>query len=96
MNQQIDVNKINQEVKEGKAHLLDVRSKEEFEQFSIPNSINLSVEDIEYGKAPDVARDSKVYVYCMSGGRAERAANLLKLMNFTNVVNVGGIMNLVK
>lgn len=95
MSDKIDAIKIKEEVKAGKAYLLDVRSKEEFTQFSLPDSINLSVEDIEYGKAPEISRDSKVYVYCMSGARAEKAVSLLKMMGFKMAVNAGGIMNLI-
>ena len=96
MNEKIDVDKIHKEVDAGKAYLLDVRSKEEFAEFSLPNSINLSIEDIQYGKVPAVPRGSKIYVYCMSGARAEKAVSLLKLMDFTNAVNAGGIINLVR
>lgn len=95
MTEKIDVKKIHEEVNSGKAILLDVRSEEEFAQFSLPKSINLSVEKIEYGKTPDVPRDSKLYVYCMSGARSEKAVSLLKMMGFVNAVNVGGIMSLV-
>ena len=91
----IDAKKIRKEVDSGKATLLDVRSKEEFTEFSLPKSINISVEEIEYGKVPDVPRDSKIYVYCMSGARAERAAKLLKFAGFSNVINAGGIMSLI-
>jgi len=91
----IDVKKIHKEVEAGKAFLLDVRSKEEFAEFSIPNSINLSVEDIQFGKVPDLPRDSKIYAFCMTGARSEKAVSLLKLMDFTNVVNAGGIISLV-
>lgn len=95
MNEKIDATKVKGEVKAGKAYLLDVRSKEEFTQFALPDSINLSVEDIEYGKVPEIPRDSKVYVYCMTGGRAEKAVSLLKMMGFDHAINVGGIMNLI-
>jgi len=95
MNEKIDATKVKEEVKAGKAYLLDVRSKEEFTQFSLPDSINLSVEDIQYGKVPEIPRDSKVYVYCMSGARAEKAVSLLQMMGFNNAVNVGGIMSLI-
>ena len=74
---------------------MDVRSKEEFDEFSLPNSINISVEDIEYGKVPEVSRDSKIYVYCMSGARAERATQMLKMSGFNHAVNAGGIMSLI-
>jgi len=95
MTEKIDTHQIHEEVKAGNAYLLDVRSKEEFAEFSLPNSINLSVEDIEYGKVPNVPRDSKIYAYCMSGARSEKAVRLLKLMDFTNIVNAGGIISLI-
>lgn len=96
MPQKIDVNKIHEEVDAGRAYLLDVRTKEEFAEFSIPNSINLSFEDIQFGKVPNLPRDAKIYTYCMSGARSEKATALLKLMDFTNVINAGGIIQLVK
>ena len=91
----IDIKKIHEEVAADKAYLLDVRSKEEFEEFALPKSINLSIEDIEYGKVPNIPRDSKIYVYCISGARSEKAVHLLKLMDFPNVINAGGIISLV-
>lgn len=95
MTENIDTKKIHKDVASGSAYLLDVRSKEEFEQFALPNAINLSVEDIEYGKIPEIPRDSKIYVYCMSGARAGKAVSMLKMMGFDNAVNAGGIMNLI-
>lgn len=95
MTETIDTKKIHEEVAAGKAYLLDVRSKEEFAEFSLPNSINLSVEDMQYGKVPDLPRDSKIYAYCVTGARSEKAASLLKMMDFTNVINAGGIISLV-
>jgi rhodanese-related sulfurtransferase len=32
----------------------------------------------------------------MTGVRSEKAVSLLKLMNFTNVINAGGIISLVR
>ncbi len=93
--EQIDIKKIKQEVSNNEAIFLDVRSPEEFEEFSIPNSINLPVEEIEFGKVPEVERDFKIYVYCMSGARAGRAMSMLKNSGFENVFNLGGIMSLV-
>jgi phage shock protein E len=95
MTETIDTKKIHKEVAAGKAYLLDVRSKEEFAEFSLPNSINLSVEDIQYGKVPDLPRNSKIYTYCVTGARSEKATSLLKMMDFTNVINAGGIISLV-
>lgn len=93
--EQIDINKIKQEVADNQAIFLDVRSPEEFEEFSIPHSVNLPVEEIEFGKVPEVERDFKIYVYCMSGARADRAVLMLKNSGFENTYNVGGIMSLV-
>jgi len=96
MTEKINVDKVYEEVAVKKAFLLDVRSEEEFAQFSLPNSLNLNIEKIEFGKVPSIPRDAKIYVYCMSGSRSKKAVALLKLMGFTKVKDAGGIISLVK
>lgn len=86
---------INEGIKEFKASdgavLLDVRSKEEYSNGHIPDSINIDVGQIS--KVKDVITDcnTPVYVYCLSGGRAGSAVSSMKSMGYTNVKNIGGI-----
>ena len=74
-------NDINSGVKEFKstngAILLDVRTKEEFEEGHIPNSINVP----------------KIFVYCYSGARSADATRKLNFLGYINAKNIGGIAN---
>ena len=73
--------------------LLDVRTREEYLQGHIPGSQNLDVQEIQ--KAPELLPDKEaaLFVYCRSGARSGQAAFILKKMGYTNVTNIGGIMD---
>ena len=74
--------------------LLDVRTKEEFDEGHISNAINVSHDDIEKNLASLLQyKDKKVIVHCRSGRRAEFAENLLTENGFTNVWHLTGDMN---
>lgn len=72
-------------------HILDVRTKEEFESGAVDGAINFPVEDIDRGLAPEIPHNATVYVYCRSGGRSGRAKQLLETLGFKRVVNLGGV-----
>lgn len=73
------------------AILLDVRTKEEYKEFHIPNSINIPLQNIRetVKKIPD--KNTPVFVHCFSGARSGQAVSYLKSSGFTNVKNIGGI-----
>ena len=75
-------------------HIIDGRSKQEFERGHLDNSINIDLSDIEEGKLPDLPKDSPILLYCVSGGRASRAKNILESLGFTSVINGGGYEDL--
>ncbi len=86
---------INQGVEDYKntknAVLVDVRTKEEYEEGHIPNSINVDLYEIE--KIQNVITDKTVplFVYCHSGARSNRATNILRKLGYENVSDVCGI-----
>lgn len=82
---------IENEVKNGEATLIDVRSPEEFKSGHFAKAINLDVEEIYAGKLPEKPKDSKIYVYCRSGNRSTQATNLLEDAGFTDVNDLGGL-----
>lgn len=88
---------INQGVAEWKetpgSVLLDVRTEEEYREGRVPESRNLPLQNID--RITSVVKDkaAAVFVYCHSGARSSQAAALLKRMGYTNVKNIGGIMN---
>lgn len=71
--------------------IIDVRTKEEFEEESVAGAMNLPVEQIMEGKIPEVPKDAEIGLYCRSGGRAGRAKEILEQNGFTNITNLGGL-----
>lgn len=64
--------------------LLDVRTKDEFDEKHLDGAINISVQMLTK-TLPDISKDEKIEVYCVSGGRAQMAKLILGHKGFTNV-----------
>lgn len=74
--------------------LVDVRTKEEYNQGHIPSSVVLPLN--QFPKKAEKTfkdKDKEIIVYCRSGGRSRQAAKILKNLGFTNIKNLGGIQN---
>jgi rhodanese-related sulfurtransferase len=74
--------------------LLDVREDYEYRSGHIKNAKHIPVGQIasDIGKM-GITKDSKIYVYCQSGGRSTKACDILGKMGYKNCFNIGGIMN---
>ncbi|GFH40651.1 rhodanese-like domain-containing protein [Lactococcus insecticola] len=55
--------------------ILDVRPREQYESFHIPNAVNLPIDDVEDGKF-DLDSDTHYYVICRTTNKAYRASNI--------------------
>ncbi len=89
-------NNINSEVQKLKstpnAVLLDVRTKEEYKEGHIPNSVNIPVDKLE--TAPlKFNKEATIFVYCHSGARSSRAVAILNRLGYMNAKNIGGIID---
>ena len=74
-----------------KYFLLDVRTQEEYEEGFIENSILIPVLELEE-RLLEIPKDKPVIVYCRSGNRSAKAADILVKNNFNPVYNMlGGI-----
>ena len=74
--------------------LLDVRTAEEFSSGHIPGAINIANESIgsdEITELPD--KEQHIYVYCRSGNRSKQAATKLVKLGYTNITEIGGIID---
>ena len=93
--QQISMDEaITQMAEEDNFILLDVRTPEEFAGGHIPGTINVPNEIIgenDITELPD--KDQRIYVYCRSGNRSKQAAAKLVNLGYTNVVEIGGIID---
>ena len=70
----------------------NVRTISEHQQFSIPGSMNLPLQEI--GAASNrLNKDKPVMLYCQSGARSEQAKSFLKSMGFNQVYNLGSVLN---
>ena len=74
--------------------LLDVRSEEEFKEERISGAILIPVTEIGSRAENELPnKDALILVYCRSGRRSASAANTLVSMGYTNVYDIGGIIN---
>lgn len=75
--------------------LLDVRRPDEYESGHIPGARLLTNETMTDEKAAAVipGKDTAVFVYCRSGRRSKEAAKKLAGYGYTNVVEIGGILD---
>ena len=74
--------------------LVDVRTESEYRSQRIDGAILIPVDQIESqapSKLPD--KEAKIVVYCRSGARSSVAARKLVTLGYTNVYDLGGIMN---
>ncbi len=71
--------------------LLDVRTSEEFASGHIAGATNIAVETLaqQLGQVP---KDQPVIVYCHSGNRSARAAQLLQEAGYTQIYDLGGVV----
>lgn len=74
--------------------ILDVRTREEYDQGHIPGAIVIPHEEIAE-KAEDVLtdKDQLILVYCRSGRRSKIAAEALVELGYTNIKEFGGIID---
>jgi len=80
--------------KGGPYTLLDVRTEAEFKDGRIKGAIlipDYEVASRAEKELPD--KNAVILVYCRSGVRAARAAQILADMGYVNVYNMGGIMS---
>ena len=74
--------------------ILDVRTREEYDQGHIPGAIQITHEEIEE-KAEEALKDKAqlILVYCRSGRRSKVAAEALVELGYTNIKEFGGIID---
>ena len=76
-------------MQEGDVLLIDVKSKEEYMQFHLENSINIPIE-IFHKIAPKLIKnkEQKIILYCSSGIRSLAAYEMLLDLGYNYVFNV--------
>ena len=74
--------------------ILDVRTKEEYEEGHIKDAINIPNEVIGQ-EAESVLKDKEqtIFVYCRSGRRSKEACQTLCELGYSNIIDFGGIID---
>lgn len=74
--------------------LIDVRTPEEFEQGHLPSAVNINYFDSNFAeKVNKLPKNKKVYLYCKTGIRSEKAAKVFDKAGFTKTYMLeGGIL----
>jgi rhodanese-related sulfurtransferase len=67
------------------AVLLDVRNSDEVAAGILPEAMHIPLPDLEKRQS-ELPKSGEIYIYCRSGGRAQKALDLLNQLGFTNVV----------
>lgn len=93
-NNEVSIETINSDVENG-ALFLDVRTPEEFADSYISGAENYPLQELQQGIMPSVEKQDKIYVYCRSGNRSAEAKTILENSGFTNVVDLGGLEDVV-
>jgi len=72
-----------------KAQLIDVREPQEFEKGHILGARNIPVTQMKQ-RLVELRKDKPVYLYCQSGSRSARAAQLLRKKGYNDLNTLKG------
>jgi len=75
--------------REAGAFILDVRTPEEWEDFHVPGSTLISLDELE-NRSSEVPRDLEVVVVCRSGNRSQVGRDILLEAGFAQVTSMAG------
>ena len=73
--------------------LLDVRTQAEFDEGHIPGAVCLPVDMIAADMPFPFGKDAEILVYCRTGRRSADAVSKLRELGFTDVSDIGGIVD---
>lgn len=74
------------------AIIIDVRTKEEFDQERVKGALNIDLMSPVFMKEIQKLDQSKSYLlYCRSGNRSGQAEMIMRQIGFLKVQNLGGI-----
>lgn len=74
--------------------LIDVRTPDEYAEGHIPNALNINFNAPDFAEQMEKMDKSKIYlVYCRSGARSGRAADLMSSSGFNTIYTLqGGVL----
>ena len=91
----VSMDEIVQIMNENKNYIiLDVRTIAEYNEGHIPNAICIPNETIGNNTINELSdKEQLILIYCRSGNRSKQAAEKLKKLGYTNLIEFGGIID---
>ena len=81
-------------IDEGGVTVVDVRTPKEYADGHVPGALNIPNEDIGSTQPSQLSStDDKLIVYCRTGVRSKQASDKLVALGFTEVNDMGGIVD---
>lgn len=65
--------------------LLDVRNRDEVSEGALPGHVNIPLPELE-SRAGELSKDKHIFIHCRSGGRAQKAYDILVAKGFTKLL----------
>ena len=84
-----DINEELENIKIGM--IIDIREPREYARGHIPGAINMPLGELETKISEIKDKNTPMYIYCLTGRRANEAVRHLKALGYTSVRNIGGI-----
>jgi phage shock protein E len=84
----LSCNEIKQLLSQG-GKLIDVRSHYEYSSGALNDAVHMPLDQIHY-HIDSIEKDKPVILYCRSGQRSAFAKQMLQMMGFSDVYNIGG------
>ena len=70
--------------------IIDVRTPQEFESGHVESAINIEWQDIA-SVENSTNKDNRIFLYCRSGNRSQKATDILINIGYKDVINLGSI-----
>ncbi|WP_078553510.1 rhodanese-like domain-containing protein [Bacillus alkalicellulosilyticus] len=86
---QINTVELKKKLSEKNVKFIDVRTRNEFNQFHIPSFMNVPLHELTK-KANQLSKEVETVVICQSGMRSNKATKVLKKLGFQKISNVKG------
>lgn len=77
-------------MKKGNVNIIDIRSRESYNNKHIPNAINISPNELLVIPEKYLRKDQIYYIYCQHGSASKKIGQILNAKGYQTVNVIGG------
>lgn len=86
-----------EQIQQGKAYLVDVRTPEEYNTDHLQYALNANIRGTDFNsQLSKLDKGKTIYLYCHSGNRSGKATDSLLVLGYNNSYNIGALDSLKK